>query len=112
MAQAKRDDNRVTTIIGVDEATLTTPTLVAVTTENELKTSTTIATTNEALEFATDSGDSNVLYLGTASVGTATSAASWKIQKIDTTSGVSITWADGNATADNIWDNRESLSYS
>ena len=36
MGAAKRDDNRVTTLIGVDEATLLVPTLVAVSASNEL----------------------------------------------------------------------------
>lgn len=65
-----------------------------------------------ALQVATDSGDSNVTYVGKAAMGSATSAASWQIKKIDETSGTVITWADGNASFDNIFDNRESLSYS
>jgi len=36
MTQAARDQNRTTTLIGVDEATLTTPTLVGVSSSNEL----------------------------------------------------------------------------
>lgn len=53
---------------------------------------------------------STVIYVGSAPLGTATSAASWKIKK--TTLDVS-----GNPTstlwsADNvIWDNRASISY-
>lgn len=52
-------------------------------------------------------------YLGYADAGTATSAATWAIKKIvETGSDVSITWADGNNSFDNIWDNRLALSYS
>lgn len=61
--------------------------------------------------IATDSGDTNVTYIGTATPGTATSAASWQIKKVDETSGTVIKYADGNANFDNVWDNRESLSY-
>ena len=65
-----------------------------------------------AMNLQTDSGDANVQYLGKAAPGTATSAASWQIQKIDETTGTVITWADGNSSFDNVYDNRESLSYS
>ena len=60
-----------------------------------------------------DSGDSNITYLGEAVPGTATSAASWRIQRYQK-SGTAIitTTADGDGSFDNIWDNRESLSYS
>lgn len=57
----------------------------------------------------------SVTYVGKALPGTATSAASWQIQKIDesgTPETTVITFADGNADFDNIWDNRTSLSYS
>lgn len=53
-----------------------------------------------------------ILYVGKAPVGSATSAAVWQIHKIDETSGVIITWADGNANFDNVWDNHSSLTYS
>lgn len=54
-----------------------------------------------------------VEYVGLASAGTATSAASWKIKKLiySGTSVTSILWADGDTTFDNIWDNYSSLSY-
>lgn len=57
----------------------------------------------------------SVTYIGVAAIGTATSAASWQIKKLDE-SGTPITltikWADGNDSFDNIWDNRSSLTYS
>jgi len=58
-----------------------------------------------------DSSTANVTYVGTASIGSLTSGAVWRIIKIDETSGLSITWADGNDSFDNIWDNRTSLTY-
>ncbi len=60
-----------------------------------------------------DEASSTVTYVGLAVEGTATSAASWKIKKITISGTVtSITWADGNNSFDNVWDNRASLSYS
>lgn len=52
----------------------------------------------------------NVLYVGKAAIGSATSAGIWQVKKIDTTTGVIITWAAGGAFSQ-IWDNRASLSY-
>ncbi|HEY9701464.1 MAG TPA: hypothetical protein V6C58_03420 [Allocoleopsis sp.] len=53
-------------------------------------------------------------YKGEATVGEVTSAASWRIQKtvLGNDGDVTVTWADGNANFDNVWDNRVSLSYS
>lgn len=54
----------------------------------------------------------NVVYVGEAEIGSATSAAVWRIQKVSTSSGISLTWADANEFYDNVWDDRTSLSYS
>ncbi len=53
----------------------------------------------------------SVDYVGEAAIGSATSAASWRIKKVDSTSGIVIQWA-GTGVFDQIWDNRASLSYS
>lgn len=53
----------------------------------------------------------SVDYVGEAAIGTATSAASWRIKKIDSTSGTVLQWA-GTGVFDQVWDNRASLSYS
>lgn len=50
-------------------------------------------------------------YIGEAAIGTATSAASWRIKRVDNTTGVVIQWA-GTGTFDQVWDNRASLTYS
>ncbi|MEK7185657.1 MAG: hypothetical protein AAB726_03475 [Patescibacteria group bacterium] len=50
-------------------------------------------------------------YVGEASIGTTTSAASWRVKKIDNTSGIIVQWA-GTGVFDQIWDNRASLTYS
>ncbi len=54
----------------------------------------------------------SVTYVGVAVVGSLASDNVWQIKKIDETSGVVITWADGNSDFDNVWDNRASLTYS
>lgn len=53
----------------------------------------------------------SVDYVGEASIGTATSAASWRIKRVDSTTGTVIQWA-GTGVFDQVWDNRASLSYS
>ena len=59
---------------------------------------------------------SDLIYIGEAVPGTATSAGSWRISKINTSDGtdddITIQFADGNANFDNIWDNHLNLSYS
>ena len=51
-------------------------------------------------------------YVGFANIGSLSASAVWKIFKINETTGLVITYADGNDSFDNIWDNRSSLSYS
>lgn len=60
-----------------------------------------------------DYSTTNVIYVGKALVGSTTSAAKWQIKKIDQTTGLVITFADGDANYDNIWDNRATtITYS
>jgi len=50
-------------------------------------------------------------YVGYAAPGTATSSGAWRIERIVNETGAS-RMADGNGNFDNVWNNRESLSYS
>jgi len=85
----------------INPATETTLTLVA----NELKT--------YAIQYAVNSGDSTITYVGKAAAGSSLASAVWQIKRITDTSGnLSIQFADGDSNFDNVWDNRESLSYS
>lgn len=59
-----------------------------------------------------DEASSTVTYVGKATTGSSTGSAVWQIQKLDSTSGLVITWADGDSSFDNVWNNRASLSYS
>jgi len=51
-------------------------------------------------------------FLAMAAAGTAQATAGWQARKIDTSSGVVITWADGNADFDNVATDLTALSYS
>lgn len=70
--------------------------------------------TDYATQYDQDASTPSFAYLGKAQVGSVTSAAVWQIQKLTfgADGDVVITWADGDASFDNIWDNRASLSYS
>jgi hypothetical protein len=58
-----------------------------------------------------DATTANITYIGKATIGSATSSAVWQIQRLDESSGLVKTWADSNASFDNVWDDRASLSY-
>lgn len=58
------------------------------------------------------STDSDIIYIGEAANGSATSGSVWKITRLDLNTLLDVTYADGNLNYDNVWDNRESLSYS
>jgi hypothetical protein len=49
-------------------------------------------------------------YVGQSSPGAANADAVWRIKRI-TNATTTITFADGNANFDNVWDNRASLTY-
>ena len=74
------------------------------------------ATEEEMFAQQVDFVGKTLIYRGEATPGTATSAATWRIRKLDIDNGsngdVATTWADGNADFDNVWDNRAILSYS
>jgi hypothetical protein len=65
------------------------------------------------LSVKADSGDPNITYLGKAEASTSTSDNRWQIKRV-TKSGkdVDIQLAGGTSNFDNIFDNREALSYS
>ena len=53
-----------------------------------------------------------VTYIANAAPGTAQATAKWRCMKIDDSSGTVITWADGNASFDNVASDLTALSYS
>jgi hypothetical protein len=64
------------------------------------------------LSVLLDDTNPALLYVGEAASGSSTSAPSWRIKRVDLSSGVILVWADGNSNFDNVWDNRASLTYS
>lgn len=65
-----------------------------------------------AVQYIQDSVVTTTFYLGKAAVGAATSEAKWQIKRVSIVSGdVVITWADGDTNFDNIFNDRESLTY-
>lgn len=83
-------------------------------TSNEWERFGNITSTEEAIykKLIDDTTTTSVTYVGEAALGTATSAASWRIKKIDESgSPTSITWSGTSFTA--IWNNRATtVSYS
>lgn len=60
-------------------------------------------------------GSGNLLYIGSAEPGSATSAARWLIKKVTVDGSGNITrvaFANGSPNSDQVWDNRAALSYS
>ena len=52
----------------------------------------------------------NVVYVGYAVTGAITSASVWRIMNVNTSTG-RVTWADGDGSSNNVWDDRASLTY-
>lgn len=59
--------------------------------------------------------EGSVMYVCKAPVGSSARSAVWQVQKVDSTSGVIITWADGDDDFDNVatdLNTVKALSYS
>lgn len=73
-------------------------------------------TSEEEMAYAkrTDFATESLIYKGEAVVGSATSAAVWRIRRLTIASDDDVTeeWAGGTAEFDKIWDNRAALAYS
>jgi len=66
---------------------------------------------NSPLIFRVDEASATATYIGFALPGTATSAATWRILKIDTTSGTFGGYADSVSTLTKVWDDRAGYTY-
>lgn len=69
----------------------------------------------QPIDYATiiDDAGSGVTYVGKAEAGSLQASAVWKIFKMVESSGdLVITWADGNSSFDNVWNDRAILIYS
>jgi len=59
-----------------------------------------------------DESTPNIVYKGFAGLGISGGSPSWAIQRITSDNDIkSYEWADGNKNFDNVWDDRETLSY-
>ncbi|MBL0320556.1 MAG: hypothetical protein IPP74_14870 [Alphaproteobacteria bacterium] len=58
-----------------------------------------------------DDSGAPVTYVGSALPGSSTADAVWQIKKLDETTGLVTTFADGDSNFDNVWDDRASLTY-
>jgi len=63
-----------------------------------------------------NTGDGQPLYMGEALPGTATSAATWRIRKMEYDNGTQrpptgVLWADGVSTFTKVWDDRSTGGY-
>jgi hypothetical protein len=67
--------------------------------------------TNYTTRIETDSVNSNLTYIGNAVIGTAESASSWQIKRLDSTNGLIKLWANGSDDFNVEWDNRELETY-
>lgn len=85
---------------------------VKVNSSGELAVSGTSAAAPIYATLVDDYSEDNITYVGRADTGSASSSAVWQIRKIDESIGATTTWADGDGSFNNIWDNRESLTYS
>lgn len=57
--------------------------------------------------------EATVIYIGWATMGTATSSALWKIKKITISSSVyTMEWAGGAQAFSHVWDDRTTTSFS
>ena len=60
-----------------------------------------------------DEASATVTYVGKATPGSAEGSAVWQVQRLTESAGdLTVEWADGNDSFDNVWTNRASLSYS
>ena len=67
-----------------------------------------------ALRLATKSNNSNIDYVGEAVMGTADDDPDWRIKEINSSSGITIKWAqsvDGTGLFDQVWEDRELGTY-
>ena len=59
-----------------------------------------------------DEASATITYVGEANPGTATSASTWRIKRLDSSSGLVVTWANGTSNFDKVWNDRASYTYS
>lgn len=61
---------------------------------------------SDGLDLLVDIASSTVTYVGEAAPGADEADAVWRIRKIDSSSGVSVRYADGVKTFNKVWNDR------
>lgn len=67
--------------------------------------------TREADETILVDVNGSDIYIGYALPGTLTSAASWKIKRVNTVNPISIYWADSSTLYNKTWNDRATYTY-
>jgi len=67
--------------------------------------------TSFAVRMLPDAGNPALIYVGKAPVGSVESAAVWQIKRMNTTTMLEIEWPASSSEFNQVWDDRESLSY-
>lgn len=71
-----------------------------------------VATESPTYNIFLDEASATITYVGEALPGVSAATASWRIKRLDSTSGLLVTWAEGDSDFDKVWDDRASYSYS
>ena len=72
----------------------------------------TVSTESSVYATKLDEYSDTVSYVGEAAVGSADDDYAWRIKKMDTTSGIVITWASGTQNFEKQWSARLGYDYS
>jgi len=76
-----------------------------------IQNTTAISVNSASYAVQLDEASATITYVGEAAPGTDTSASTWRIKRLDSSSGLVISWAAGNSDFDKIWDNRAGYVY-
>jgi hypothetical protein len=58
-----------------------------------------------------DEASATITYVGKAAAGSISSSAVWQIQRIDSSSGLAVLYADSITTFTKVWDSRAGYTY-
>lgn len=81
----------------------------------QIDTASLIALAEEAQDYTSrlDDAGGGVTYVGKAPAGATPASASWQVKRLTESAGdLTIEFADGNSSFDNVWNDRATLSYS
>jgi len=70
------------------------------------------STRSDVLSIRVEDVSPTLSYIGEACLNANTSHPIWRIRQMDSATGCIITYANGNASFSNIWDDRASYPYS